>query len=68
MVVFDLVILFRSLRIALWALYWSFQTKPYEKIPEWFADTQQWPFQLHGFETIYWVVLVRCLFVFFYRF
>jgi len=43
-----------TLKIALWALHWSFQQKA-PKIPEWLPD---WPFQRHAFDTIMWVVLI----------
>ncbi|KAH3767752.1 ADP-ribosylglycohydrolase [Pelomyxa schiedti] len=45
-----------SLKIALWALHWSFShSLPSCGIPHWLP---LWPFQLHHFEVIKWVVLI----------
>jgi len=43
-----------SLKIALWALHWSFEVK-YPVIPPWLP---LWPFKYHGFRTLLWIVLI----------
>jgi len=47
-----------SLKVALWALHWSFQEgkePSHPKIPEWLPD---WIFKRHGFDCIMWVVSI----------
>ncbi|KAL6050975.1 ADP-ribosylglycohydrolase family protein [Balamuthia mandrillaris] len=43
-----------GLKIALWALYWSFR-EDHPPLAEWLPE---WPFEKHGFETLMWVVLI----------
>jgi len=43
-----------ALKIALWALYWSFQVHS-PPIPSYLPE---WPFRRHGFEVIMWIVLI----------
>eukprot|EP01119_Soliformovum_irregulare_P025612 TRINITY_DN9536_c0_g1_i1.p1 TRINITY_DN9536_c0_g1~~TRINITY_DN9536_c0_g1_i1.p1 ORF type:complete len:361 (-),score=89.17 TRINITY_DN9536_c0_g1_i1:56-1138(-) len=43
-----------NLRLALWALYWSFQDG-HPAIPKWLPE---WIFETHGFDVIMWIVVI----------
>ncbi len=44
-----------SLKIALWSLWWSFQTEAYPIVPKWLP---KWIFEKHKFDTISWVAAI----------